>query len=71
MNLILLHNTEGLQLKDSAQVEKSQQNFVKFLHKYLKSYLPENAAYTQLHKALMLIHNSHRIHELSQQRLKL
>ena len=71
MNLILLHNTDGLQLNDSALVEKAQQNFINFLHKYLKSHLPETTAYSQLHKALMLVHDTQRIHELSSQRLKL
>lgn len=71
MNLILLHNTDGLQLNDSALVEKAQQRFINFLHKYLKSHLPETTAYSQLHKALMLVHDTQRIHELSQQRLKL
>ena len=71
MNLILLHNTDGLQLNDSALVEKAQQNFINFLHKYLKSHLPETTAYSQLHKALMLVHDTQRIHELSLQRLKL
>ena len=71
MNLILLHNTDGLQLNDSALVEKAQQNFINFLHKYLKSHLQETTAYSQLHKALMLVHDTQRIHELSLQRLRL
>ena len=71
MNLILLHNTDGLQLNDSTLVEKAQQNFINFLHKYLKSHLQETTAYSQLHKALMLVHDTQRIHELSLQRLRL
>ena len=69
--MILLHNTDGLKLNNNAVIEKSQQNFVNFLHKYLKSHLSQKDAYSQLHKALMLVHDTKRIDELSQQRLQL
>ena len=67
----MLFNTDGLRLNDNAVFEKTQQNFVNFLHKYLKSHLPENEVYGQLHKALMLVHDTKRIDELSQKRLQL
>ena len=69
--MILLHNTDGLILNNNAVIQKTQQNFVNFLHKYLKSYLSEKDAYSQLHKALMFVHDTKRIDELSQQRLQL
>ena len=69
--MILLHNTDGLILNKNAVIEKTQQNFVNFLHKYLKSYLSEKNAYSQLHKALMFVHDTKRIDELSHQRLQL
>ena len=71
VTMILLYNTDGLILKNNAFIEKTQQNFVNFLHKYLKSYLSEKDAYSQLHKALMFVHDTKRIDELSQQRLQL
>ena len=71
VTMILLHNTDGLILNNNAVIQKTQQNFVNFLHKYLKSYLSEKDAYSQLHKALMLVHDTKRIDELSQQRLQL
>ena len=71
VTMILLHNTDGLRLNNNAVIEKSQQNFVNFLHKYLKSHLSQKDAYSQLHKALMLVHDTNRIDELSQQRLQL
>ena len=69
--MILLHNTDGLILNNNAVIQKTQQNFVNFLHKYLKSYLSEKDAYSQLHKAVMFVHDTKRIDELSKQRLQL
>ena len=69
---ILLLNTDGLkyQLKDKKFVETAQQKYASMLHNYLKTGHPDNYA-TLLSKGLMLIHDTHRAHELSLQKLKL
>lgn len=70
---ILLYNTNGLQLPKaySMQVEKCQQNCANLLLKYLKSHLTMQASYKQLHTGLMIVSDSQRAYELSQQRLQL
>ena len=71
MMMILLHNSDGIELTDKDNVEYIQQKYVNLLHKYFKSNLSSNLAYEQLHKGIMLIHDTQRMYELSQQRLKL
>ena len=69
--MILLHNTDGIELTNKSQIESTQLKYVNLLNKYLKSQLNSELAYGQLHKGMMLIHDTQRMHELSQQRLKL
>ena len=69
--MILLHNTDGIELVNKSHIESTQLKYVNLLNKYLKSHLNSELAYGQLHKGMMLIHDTQRMHELSQQRLKL
>ena len=69
--MILLHNTDGIELENKSHIESTQLKFVNLLNKYLKSHLNSELAYEQLHKGMMLIHDTQRMHELSQKRLKL
>ena len=71
LTMILLHNTNGIELTNKSQIESTQQKYVNLLNKYLKFHLNSELVYGQLHKGMMLIHDTQRMHELSQQRLKL
>ena len=71
MIMILLHNTDGFEPSNKTEIESVQQKYVNLLNKYLKSHLKSEEAYDQLHKGLMLIHDTERIYDLSLQRLKL
>ena len=69
---ILLLNTNGLthQLKNKKLIEEAQQKYASMLHYYLKCHHPKNYR-SLLARALMLVHDTQRIHELNTQRLKL
>ena len=69
---ILLLNTDGLahQLKNKKLVEEAQQKYASMLHYYLKCHHPTKYR-SLLARALMLVHDTQRIHELNIQRLKL
>ena len=68
--MILLHNSDGIDLTDKAYAEETQQKYVNLLNKYLKAHLKSSLIYEQLHEGMMLIHYTKRMHELSSQRLK-
>lgn len=70
---ILLFNTDGLKLapEKSALVEKCQQKWVHLLFKYLKSHSRKDANFNHLHTAIMLVTETQRAFELSNQRLQL
>ena len=69
---ILLLNTNGLtrQLKNKKLIEEAQQKYASMLHYYLKCHHPKNYR-SLLARALMLVHDTQRVHELNIQRLKL
>ena len=72
MLLVLLHNTDVTgKLKAKEKIEKTQMYYIKLLNKYLKLYFSSDDTNKLLHKAIMLIHDTKRIAELSEKRLKL
>ena len=71
MNLILLYNTSGVEIRNETESSKIQLQYVLLLEKYLKSHLEQDDAKKKFHRSLMLLHDIERTHELSEKRLKL
>ena len=71
MNLILLYNTSGVEIRNETKSSKIQLQFVLLLEKYLRSHLEPDDAKKQFHRGLMLLHDIERTYELSEKRLKL
>ena len=73
MQLILLYNTDGIenQLKNPEKVNQVQQNYCRLLHRYIKSKHSDQVTNVLFGKGLMLIHETQRVYELSNMRLKL
>ena len=57
--MILLHNTDGIELENKSHIESTQLKFVNLLNKYLKSHLNSELAYGQLHKGTIHILRKH------------
>ncbi len=72
MLMILLLNTDGnTTLVEKSKIQRMQELFVDYLYRYLKSKMSALEATNHIHRALMIIHDTQRIHELSQKRLQL
>ena len=71
---ILLYNTDGInsdQLSCVEKIKKIQADYCHLLYQYLKSKHNSKVSHILYGKALMLIHETQRVYELSQLRLKL
>ena len=73
INLIFLYNIDGIEdkLKNTEKIKDLQANYCSLLHKYLKSKHSPEVANIMFGKGLMLIHETKKAYDLSQQRLKL
>ena len=73
MELIFLYHSDGVEnlLKQGEKVKHLQLQYSTLLHKYLKSNHPESEANSLFSDGLMLIHDTERLNNLSQNKLKL
>ena len=70
---ILIYNSDGIEeklLKNPTKIRNLQAHYCNLMHKYLKSIHPPNVTNILFGKAVMLIQETQRAHDLSKLRLK-
>ena len=72
IELIFFYNSDGIekQLKNGNKVKQLQTQYASLLHKYLKSVHTQNDANALFSDAVMLIHDTERVYNLSLNKLK-
>ena len=70
---IMYYNSDGIEklLKNPTKIKNLQSHYCNQLQKYLKTLHSPQVANILFAKAIMLIHETQRAHDLSKQRLKL